>query len=85
MQTCERFENRKGVISLGKWFDSDTSAHSGYSSSKVAAAEHQARDDATSEGIFSRGDNEKNRQPLSRDDDSGKAAMSFWDSIFGRK
>lgn len=67
---------------MGKWTDSDTSDHSGDSSSKVAAAEHQARDDATPE-FFERGNDEKNSKPFPKDDDSGKAASGFWKSIFG--
>lgn len=68
---------------MGKWTDSDTSAHSGDSSSKVAAAEHDARDHATEEGVFERGNSSKNSERFSRDDDSGKAATGFWASIFG--
>lgn len=70
---------------MGKWTDKDTSKYSGDSTSKVAAAEHQARDDATKTGLFERGNPEKNSQRLSRDDDSGKAATGFWGSIFGKK
>lgn len=68
---------------MGKWTDSDTSKHSGDSSSKVSKAEHQARDDAEKEGIFKRGDSEKNSGRFSRTDESGKKATSFWKSIFG--
>lgn len=38
---------------MGKWTDSDTSKNTGDSSSKVAAAEHDARDHATKEGVSS--------------------------------
>lgn len=53
------------------------------SSSDVSAAEHQARDDATEEGIFERGNDELNRKPFSKDDESGQRATGFWKSIFG--
>jgi hypothetical protein len=66
---------------MGKWTDADTSKHSGDSSSKVAAAEHQAREDATKDGVFERGNSER----FSQDDKSGKEATGFWESIFGSK
>ncbi len=70
---------------MGKWTDKDTSRETGDSTSKVSHAEHVARDDATKEGLFSRGDREKNSQRLSRTDDSGQRAEGFWSSIFGSK
>ncbi len=69
---------------MAKWTNEDTTSYSGDSSSKVAAAEHAAPDDASKAGIFERGNPEKNSQRFSRDDDSGKAASSFWGSIFGK-
>jgi hypothetical protein len=68
---------------MGKWTDKDTSDHSGDSSSKVSEAAHQARDDAEKSGDFERGNDEKSQHKFSRDDKSGKAASSFWGSIFG--
>lgn len=68
---------------MARWTDKDTAKYSGDSTSKVAAAEHQARDDATKEGLFSRGDSAKNSQPFSRVDKTGREAMSFFESIFG--
>ena len=70
---------------MGKWTDADTAKHSGDSSSKVAEAEHTARDDATKAGLFERGNSSKNSERFSRDDDSGKEATGFWSSIFGKK
>lgn len=70
---------------MSKWSNSDTSKYSGDSNSKVSAAEHQAREDATKAGIFERGNDSKNSQPLSKSDDSGSRATSFWDSLFGSK
>jgi len=67
---------------MGKWTGNDTSKYSGDSSSKVAKAEHDARDSAEKSGFFSRGDSSKNSERLR--DDSGKAT-SFWNSIFGSK
>lgn len=70
---------------MGKWTDSDTSKNTGDSSSKVAAAEHDARDHATKEGMFERGDSSKNSERFSKSDNSGQAATSFWESIFEKK
>lgn len=70
---------------MGKWTDSDTAAHSGDSTSKVAEAEHNARDDAEKAGIFERGNSSKNSERFSRNDESGQAAGGFWSSIFGSK
>ena len=70
---------------MGWWSDSDTSRETGDSGSKVARASHDARDDATKDGIFERGNNAKNRERFSRDSESGKEAGGFWSSIFGRK
>lgn len=70
---------------MGKWTDSDTSKHSGDSSSKVSEAEHDARDHATDAGLFERGDGSRNSERFSRTDESGQRAESFWDSIFGSK
>ncbi|MCG2695187.1 hypothetical protein L6261_03865 [Candidatus Parcubacteria bacterium] len=70
---------------MGKWSDVDTSKYTGDSTSKVAEAEHQARDDAEKSGLFERGNSEKNKERFSRKDESGSAATSFWDSIFGSK
>jgi len=69
---------------VGKWTDGDTSEHSGDSQEKVSEAEHTARDDAEEEGVFERGNNEKNSERFSRDDDSGRRAEGFWQSIFGK-
>jgi len=66
---------------MGKY--SDNTASSGDSSSRAARAEHDARDDATEDGVFERGDSSKNSERFSKSDDSGKAATSFWNSIFG--
>lgn len=74
---------RRNIV--GKWTDKDTSNETGDSSSKVAEAEHDARDDGEKAGIFERGNNEKNSERFSRDDSAGQAATSFWDSIFGSK
>ncbi len=70
---------------MGKWTDSDTSKTTGDSSSKVASAEHDAREDATRAGVFQRGNDDRNKERFSRDDDSGRAATGFWGSIFGSK
>lgn len=67
---------------MGKYTDADTKSESGDSSGKVAAAEHQARDDATKDGVFERGNSSKNSERFSRTDDSGREATSFWRSIF---
>ena len=75
----------KGCDNMGKWTDSDTSAHSGDSGSKVAAAEHDARDDAQKAGVFERGNSSKNSERFSRTDSAGKAAGGLWNSIFGSK
>lgn len=68
---------------MGGYSDKDTAKESGDSSSKVAEAEHHARDHATEAGVFERGNSEKNSKPFPKDDDSGKAAGGFWSSIFG--
>jgi len=68
---------------MGLFSSADTAKETGDSSSQAAKASHDARDHATSSGLFSRGDSEKNSKPFSRDDDSGKAASGFWKSIFG--
>lgn len=68
---------------MGKY--SENTAQSGDSSSQAARAEHDARDHATSAGLFERGNREKNSTPFSRDDSSGQAAGGFWSSIFGSK
>lgn len=68
---------------MGKWTDGDTAKHSGDSSSKVSQAEHDARDHATKEGSFERGNSSKNSERFSRDTESGKEATGFWNSIFG--
>lgn len=70
---------------MGKWTDSDTSKHSGDSSSKVAQAEHDSRKDAEDAGIFERGNSSKNSERFSKTDESGQQAESFWRSIFGSK
>jgi len=66
-----------------KWTDADTREYSGDSSSKIAAAEHDARDHATRSGDFERGNDSKNSERFSKDDESGQRATSFWGSIFG--
>jgi hypothetical protein len=68
---------------MGKY--SDNTKDSGDSSSQAAHAEHDARDHATKEGVFERGNNEKNSTPFSRTDSAGSASGGFWDSIFGKK
>lgn len=68
---------------MGKWTDKDTSDYGGDSLGDVARAEHQARDDATSEGVFERGDSSKNSERFSKSDESGERASGFWKSIFG--
>lgn len=70
---------------MGKWTDTDTSNYSGDSSGKVSAAEHQAREDATKDGVFERGNDSKNSERFNRDDKSGKEASGFWNSVFGSK
>lgn len=70
---------------MGKWTDADTAAYSGDSASKVAEAGHTARDDATAAGVFERGNSSKNSERFSRDDESGREATGFWNSIFGSK
>lgn len=70
---------------MGKWTDKDTADHSGDSLKDVARAEHQARDDATKEGIFERGNKGKNSERFSKSDNSGERASGFWSSVFGRK
>lgn len=68
---------------MPKWTDKDTAKHSGDSLGQVARAEHQAREDASKSGDFSRGDSEKNSQPFSSKNDSAtKEASGFWKSIF---
>lgn len=68
---------------MGKY--SENTKDSGDSSSKAAQAEHDARDDATSAGVFERGNSSKNSERFSRDDSAGQAAGGFWESIFGSK
>ncbi|MBI2046213.1 MAG: hypothetical protein HYT28_02240 [Parcubacteria group bacterium] len=68
---------------MEKYSDADNSKYGGDSSSKVAKAGHDFRDDATDAGIFERGNSEKNSQRFSKDDKSGKEATGFWKSIFG--
>ncbi len=70
---------------MGKFTVQDNARETGVSTSKAAAAEHVARDDATKSGFFSRGDNKKNSERFPRNDESGKAAGGFWGSIFGGK
>lgn len=67
---------------MGKWTDVDTAKYSGDSTSKVAEANHDARDHATKDGVFERGNSAKNKERFK--DDTGKAT-SFWNSIFGKK
>jgi hypothetical protein len=69
---------------MGRWSNSDTGKETGDSSSKVAAAEHKARDDAQKSGDFERGNNSKNSERFDRDSDAGKAATGLWNSIFGK-
>ena len=68
---------------MGKWTDADTSNWSGDSPSQVSQAEHDAREDATGDGVFERGNDEKNSERFSSDTPSGESAGSFWKSIFG--
>lgn len=70
---------------MSKWSNEDTAAHTGCSTSQAAAAAHTARNDAEEAGVFERGNDAKNSEPFSRDDDSGRAATSLWDSLFGGK
>lgn len=70
---------------MTKWTNNDTSKYTGDSEKKVSAAEHQARKDATEEGVFERGNDEKNSKPFSKTDESGSKATSLWNSIFGSK
>ncbi|MFA6270450.1 MAG: hypothetical protein WC657_04560 [Candidatus Paceibacterota bacterium] len=70
---------------MGKWTDNDTAKESGDSQHKVSEAEHDARDHATDSGLFERGNDAKNSERFSKDDESGQRAGSFWDSIFGSK
>lgn len=72
-------------MSDNKWTHEDTAKQTGDSTSKVAAAEHQARDDATKAGLFERGNSEVNSKPFSKTDESGSQATSLWNSIFGSK
>lgn len=65
---------------MGKYTDSDNASYGGDSSSKVAEASHDARDHATSSGLFERGNNSKNSTRFK--DDTGQAT-GFWSSIFG--
>ena len=65
------------------WDYEDTKNYNGASSKEISRAEHKARDDAEKAGVFKRGDDAKNRQRFSRNDESGKKAQSFWDGIFG--
>lgn len=78
-----RIPNTEKGYLMGKWTDADTAKHSGDSSSKVAAAEHQARDDGEEAGVFKRGDSDTNSERFSRTDESGEKASGFWKSIFG--
>lgn len=68
---------------MGKWTHEDTAKETGCKTTEAAAAEHQARDDATKAGVFERGNSELNSQPFTKDDDAGQAATGFWKSIFG--
>ncbi len=68
---------------MGKY--DDNIASSGDSSSKAAQAEHDARKHATDADLFKRGDDSKNSKPFSKDDESGRQATGFWNSIFGSK
>jgi len=69
-------------IIMGKYTDSDNENYGGDSSSKVSEAEHDARDHATSSGLFERGNDSKNSTRFK--DDTGHAT-GFWGSIFGSK
>ena len=66
-----------------EWTDKDTADYSGDSSSKIAEAEHQAREDATKDGCFERGNDEKNSTPFSKSGTDDGGAGGFWKSIFG--
>lgn len=66
---------------MGKWTNEDTSKASGDSTSKAAAAGHQAREDATKAGLFERGNSEKNSRSFSRTDESGERATGFWEFL----
>lgn len=67
------------------WSKEDISKETGDTTSQVAAAEHQAREDAIKEGVFERGNSEVNSTPFSREDESGQRATGFWESIWGSK
>ncbi len=69
---------------MGKFTVSDNAANSNVSTGEAAAAEHQARDDASASGSFERGDSSKNSERFSSSDSSGQAASGFWASIFGK-
>jgi len=70
---------------MGKYTDADTAKESGDSSSKVSEAGHQARNDGEKAGVFERGNDSKNSERFSKDDESGRQATGFWNSIFGSK
>lgn len=67
---------------MGKWTDKDTSKYTGDDLEKVSEAEHDARDHATKEGVFERGDKDLNKQSFDRNDSAGSLAGKLWDSIF---
>ena len=67
---------------MGKWTDKDTSKYTGDDIDKVSEAEHDARDHATKDGVFERGNKDRNSERFDRNDSSGSLAEKLWDSIF---
>ena len=70
---------------MSKWTKKDSAERDGTSVKEVSRAEHEARKDAYDAGVHERGNDSKNSQPFSRDDESGEQATGFWESIFGSK
>lgn len=68
-----------GGAIVGKY--SDNTSSSGDSSSKAAEAEHDARDHATKDGVFERGNDVKNSTPF--ENTPGGWASGFADALSG--
>ena len=72
---------------MGKFSNADTANHGGDSTSQASAAGHHARDQATKDGVFERGNNALNSTPFSKLEgcaDAKESAGGFWSSIFGK-
>ena len=70
---------------MGKYTVNDVANDTGVSSSHASGAHHQARDDARDSGYIKEKDGSGGGKEgkFSRNDNSGKAAVGFFKSIFG--